>query len=140
MGCVYLAALFHPLISANQSTQNPAVPSGWPLADSKPCNYETGLDPQASYHGFPSAYLKAKQSAVEGFGTLKQQLHSRGQSNAVHQPDLLIAFETADPLDNVEKNRLVVEKQYPSAFSTVWVVPEAINAVHGTLVLPKVRS
>jgi hypothetical protein len=61
-----------------QSTKNPAVPEGWLLAGSNPRNYETGLDPQASYHGFPSAYLKAKQSAMEGFGTLMQEF-SAGQ-------------------------------------------------------------
>ena len=32
-----------------------------------------GIDPQASYHGFQSAYLKAKESAMEEFGTLMQE-------------------------------------------------------------------
>jgi hypothetical protein len=56
-----------------QSTKSPAVPEGWFLAGSNPGNYETGLDPQARYQGLPSAYLKAKQSAMEGFGTLMQE-------------------------------------------------------------------
>jgi hypothetical protein len=61
------------LPAQTQSTKKPAAPEGWLLAGSNPGNYETGLDPQASYHGFPSAYLKAKQSAIEGFGTLMQE-------------------------------------------------------------------
>jgi hypothetical protein len=61
------------LPAQTQSTKNPAVPEGWLLAGSNPRGYEAGLDPQASYHGFPSAYLKAKQSATEGFGTLMQE-------------------------------------------------------------------
>jgi hypothetical protein len=61
-----------------QSPKTAAAPEGWGLAGSNPTNYETGLDPQASYHGFPSAYLKAKQSAMEGFGTLMQEF-SAGQ-------------------------------------------------------------
>ncbi len=78
-GLCMLMLLFSIRSSAQtQSTQNPAVPPGWLLAGSNPRNYETGLDPQASYHAFPSAYLKAKQSAVEGFGTLMQEF-SAGQ-------------------------------------------------------------
>jgi hypothetical protein len=66
------------LPAQTQSTKNPAAPEGWLLAGSNPRNYDTGLDPQESYHGFPSAYLKAKQSAMEGFGTLMQEF-SAGQ-------------------------------------------------------------
>jgi DNA-binding winged helix-turn-helix (wHTH) protein len=46
---------------------------GWLLSGSNPSNYEMGVDPQASYHGSPSTYLKAKQPSMEGFGTLMQQ-------------------------------------------------------------------
>ena len=67
------AALFHSPPSANPIDQKPCLPEGWLLAGSNPRGYEAGLDPQASYHGFPSAYLKAKQSATEGFGTLMQE-------------------------------------------------------------------
>jgi hypothetical protein len=58
-----------------QSPKNAAAPQGWILAGSNPTNYETGVDLQASYHGFPSAYLKGKQSATEGFGTLMQEFN-----------------------------------------------------------------
>jgi hypothetical protein len=47
--------------------------SGWLLSGSNPSNYEMGVDPQASYHGSPSAYLMAKQPSMDGFGTLMQQ-------------------------------------------------------------------
>lgn len=56
-----------------QSPKNSVAPQGWNLAGSKPANYETGVDRQASYHGFPSAYLKGKPTAMEGFGTLMQE-------------------------------------------------------------------
>jgi hypothetical protein len=71
--CILMLLFSIQLPAQTQSTKNPAVPEGWLLAGSNPGNYETGLDPQASYHGFPSAYLKAKQSATEGFGTLMQK-------------------------------------------------------------------
>jgi hypothetical protein len=71
--CILMLLFSIHLPAQTQSTKNPAVPEGWLLAGSNPGNYETGLDPQASYHGFPSAYLKAKQSATEGFGTLMQK-------------------------------------------------------------------
>jgi hypothetical protein len=70
--CILLLFSVHSP-AQTQSTQNPAVPHGWLLAGSNPRNYETGLDPQAGYQGFPSAYLKAKQLAMDGFGTLMQQ-------------------------------------------------------------------
>jgi hypothetical protein len=71
--CILMLLVSIHLSAQTQSTRNPAVPRGWLLAGSNPRNYETGLDPQASYQGFPSAYLKAKQSAMEGFGTLMQE-------------------------------------------------------------------
>jgi hypothetical protein len=71
--CVLMLLFSIHLPAQSQSTKNPAAPEGWLLAGSNPRNYETGLDPQASYHGFPSAYLKSKQSATEGFGTLMQE-------------------------------------------------------------------
>jgi hypothetical protein len=71
--CILMLLVSIHLPAQTQSTKNPAVPEGWLLAGSNPRNYETGLDPQASYHGFPSAYLKAKPSAMEGFGTLMQE-------------------------------------------------------------------
>jgi DNA-binding winged helix-turn-helix (wHTH) protein len=46
--------------------------SGWLLSGSNPSNYEMGVDPQASYHGSPSTYLKAKKPSMEGFVTLMQ--------------------------------------------------------------------
>jgi hypothetical protein len=76
--CILMLLVSIRLPAQTQSTKSPGVPKGWLLAGSNPGNYETGLDPQASYRGFPSAYLKAKQSAVEGFGTLMQEF-SAGQ-------------------------------------------------------------
>jgi hypothetical protein len=71
--CILMLLVSIRLPAQTQSTKSPAAPEGWFLAGSNPGNYETGLDPQASYHGLPSAYLKAKQSAMEGFGTLMQE-------------------------------------------------------------------
>jgi hypothetical protein len=76
--CLLMLLISLPLSAQAQSTNNPAVPKGWFLTGSNSRNYETGVDPQANYNGFPSAYLKAKQSAMEGFGTLMQDF-SAGQ-------------------------------------------------------------
>jgi hypothetical protein len=76
--CILVLLVSIPLPAQTQSNKNLAVPEGWLLAGSNPRNYETGLDSQASYHGLPSAYLKGKQSATEGFGTLMQEF-SAGQ-------------------------------------------------------------
>jgi hypothetical protein len=48
-----------------------ASPEGWFVAGSKPANYDTGVDQDASYNGLKSAFLKAKADQ-EGFGTLMQ--------------------------------------------------------------------
>jgi hypothetical protein len=71
--CILMLTVSVRVPAQTQSAKNPAVPEGWALAGSNPRNYETAVDPQASYHGLPSAYLKAKQSAMEGFGTLMQE-------------------------------------------------------------------
>jgi len=42
------------------------------MAGSKPADYETAVDAQTVYNGKPSAYLKSKKPAIEGFGTLMQ--------------------------------------------------------------------
>jgi hypothetical protein len=73
--CILMLLASIRIPAQTQSPRNSAAPQGWSMAGSKPANYETGVDSQASYHGFPSAYLKAKPSAMEGegFGTLMQQ-------------------------------------------------------------------
>src|SRR5690242_9926452 len=48
------------------------APQGWFLAGNRPADYETGVDAQTVYGGQPSAYLKSKSAAIEGFGTLMQ--------------------------------------------------------------------
>ncbi|HWC16256.1 MAG TPA: hypothetical protein VG498_04550 [Terriglobales bacterium] len=57
-----------------------AAPHGWFLAGSKPANYETGIDPEASYHDAHSAFLKSKTPDLEnegsGFGTLMQSFRA----------------------------------------------------------------
>jgi DNA-binding winged helix-turn-helix (wHTH) protein len=47
--------------------------AGWFLAGNNASNYEMGVDQQASYHGQPSSYLKAKRTFMEGFGSMMQQ-------------------------------------------------------------------
>ena len=55
-------------------TLQASAPQGWILTGSKPANYETGVDPQATYRDASSAYLKSKTPAEGeiGFGTLMQ--------------------------------------------------------------------
>ena len=53
------------------STQG-GVPHGWFLAGNKPASYDSGIDTQAAYNGRASAYLKSKETHIEGFGTLMQ--------------------------------------------------------------------
>src|ERR1700730_12309579 len=52
------------------------APEGWYLAGSKPAEYESGLDAQALHDGHPSAYLKARKPAIDGFGTLMQDFRA----------------------------------------------------------------
>lgn len=52
------------------------VPQGWYLAGSKPAEYESGVDTQLKHGDFPSAYLKAKKPAIDGFGTLMQDFRA----------------------------------------------------------------
>jgi hypothetical protein len=53
-----------------------AAPTGWFIAGDNPKAYESGFDAQVVYAGHPSAYLKAKTSSVEGFGTLMQDFRA----------------------------------------------------------------
>ena len=50
------------------------APRGWFLAGSNPAEYETGVDASQSYQGQGSASLKSKGTAVDGFGTLMQNI------------------------------------------------------------------
>ena len=53
-----------------------AAPNGWFVAGSKPMAYESGIATEVTYNGHPSAYLKARMSSVEGFGTLMQDFRA----------------------------------------------------------------
>jgi hypothetical protein len=53
-----------------------AAPSGWYVAGSNPADYEAGVDVQTAYNNHPSAYLRAKKPAVQGFGTLMQDFRA----------------------------------------------------------------
>ena len=44
----------------------------WHLAGSHPSNYESGIDPQITYHAKNGAYLKCLVEEPEGFATLIQ--------------------------------------------------------------------
>jgi beta-lactamase regulating signal transducer with metallopeptidase domain len=68
---ISLAAVRVP--AQNENTNFGAAPRGWFLAGDHPQNYVTGLDRDVMYQGHPSAYLKSRPSATEGFGTLMQQ-------------------------------------------------------------------
>jgi hypothetical protein len=51
---------------------NATVLKGWRISGSSPAEYEAGIDASAVYNGHSSAYLKSKNPAVDGFGTLMQ--------------------------------------------------------------------
>jgi len=55
---------------------NATVPSGWHLAGSTPADYEAGVDTHALYNDHSSAYLRAKNPASEGFGTLMKDFRA----------------------------------------------------------------
>jgi len=69
IACCLVLLLGATIASAQSST----APRGWFLAGDHPQNYVTGVDKDVVYQGHPSAYLKPKPSATEGFGTLMQQ-------------------------------------------------------------------
>lgn len=52
------------------------VPRGWFMAGSKPQEFEAGVDAEHAYQGHVSAFLKSKQSSVDGFGTLMQSIRA----------------------------------------------------------------
>jgi hypothetical protein len=65
LALVAVAAIFSFVLNAT-------VPTGWYIAGSKPAEYEAGVDSSAVYDDHSSAYLKSKNPAVDGFGTLMQ--------------------------------------------------------------------
>jgi len=52
------------------------VPRGWFMAGSRPDEFEAGVDAEHMYQGHASAFLKSKDSSVDGFGTLMQSLRA----------------------------------------------------------------
>jgi hypothetical protein len=52
------------------------VPRGWHLVGSNPTEFEAGVDAGQTYQSRASAFLKSKQSSVEGFGTLMQTIQA----------------------------------------------------------------
>lgn len=50
------------------------VPRGWLMAGSNPEAFVTGVDTEQTYQGHVSAFLKSKESTVQGFGTLMQSV------------------------------------------------------------------
>jgi len=49
---------------------------GWFTAGSKPGEFEAGVDAGHAHEGQVSAFLKSKQSSVDGFGTLMQSIRA----------------------------------------------------------------
>ena len=75
--CLLIPLLVLCMPAQNQRESAGVAPRGWFLAGDHPQNYVTGVDLDMIYQGHPSAYLKAKPSATEGFGTLMQQFDSK---------------------------------------------------------------
>lgn len=65
-----------PSAPANLALEGAATgaPRGWILAGNKPASYNTGVETDA---GRASAYLKSKDPAIEGFGTLMQMFDAQ---------------------------------------------------------------
>jgi beta-lactamase regulating signal transducer with metallopeptidase domain len=68
-----------PLAALRVPAETPSERSslrGWFLAGDHTQNYLIGVDRESKYQGHPSAYLKAKPTATEGFGTLMQDFEA----------------------------------------------------------------
>lgn len=52
------------------------VPRGWFMAGSKPDEFAAGVDAEHAHEGHASAFLKSRQSSVDGFGTLMQNIRA----------------------------------------------------------------
>jgi hypothetical protein len=64
------------VIAACAAVLDATVPLGWYVAGSKPGEYQTGVDADVQYNNHPSAFLKARKTTVDGFGTLMQDFHA----------------------------------------------------------------
>jgi hypothetical protein len=51
---------------------NAEPPTGWQMTGSKPADYDTGTDPEATYMGQASVRMKSLKPAIEGFGSMAQ--------------------------------------------------------------------
>jgi hypothetical protein len=72
LACCLLMLTAARVLAQNAPNETNPAPRGWYLAGNKPANYITGVDLETVYHGRPSAFLKSKPTATEGFGTLMQ--------------------------------------------------------------------
>ena len=68
----YAAFTVVVIVAFSSLSTQAGVPHGWFLAGNKPASYDSGIDTQSSYNGRASAYLKSKETHIEGFGTLMQ--------------------------------------------------------------------
>jgi len=60
-------------LSATAQPQPSPVP-GWSLTGSKPAEYEIGVSATGGQSRNPAAFLKAKKTDIDGFGTLAQMV------------------------------------------------------------------
>jgi hypothetical protein len=67
LGVAMILGAFAAVVHAN-------VPKGWLLAGSKPEEFESGVDAEQMYQAHASAFLKSKQTSVDGFATLMQRV------------------------------------------------------------------
>jgi hypothetical protein len=74
--CLLISLAAIRLPAQNHNPNSDATAPGWFLAGDHPHNYVTGVDRNMMYFGRPSAYLKSRPSATEGFGTLMQQFNA----------------------------------------------------------------
>src|SRR5437764_761366 len=64
------------ILAACSLVMEAAAPHGWYLAGSKPSDYDCDVEAQTIFKNHPSAYLKAKRTGLDGFGTLMQDFRA----------------------------------------------------------------
>lgn len=78
LGMAMILGAFAAVVHAN-------VPKGWFLAGSKPEEFESGVDAEQMYQAHASAFLKSKQTSVDGFANADAKGYRRavqGQANS----------------------------------------------------------
>jgi hypothetical protein len=69
------------LVLAGTTLASATAPPGWFIRGSKPAEYDSGIDASMIRQGHGTAFLEAKSTAIEGFGTLMQNFKAERYVN-----------------------------------------------------------